>query len=73
DLGQLAAGQYAVTVYLDVNGNHKLDKNFLGIPKEPVGVSNNPKGHMGPPRFDECVFTHGSSEQVIAITLVKAF
>jgi acyl-CoA reductase-like NAD-dependent aldehyde dehydrogenase/uncharacterized protein (DUF2141 family) len=73
DVGPLATGRYAVAVYLDVNGNHKLDQNFLGIPKEPVGASNNPKGHMGPPHFDECAFTHGSDAQVIAITLVKAF
>ncbi|MEO6911051.1 MAG: aldehyde dehydrogenase family protein [Edaphobacter sp.] len=71
DLGPLALGNYAVAVYLDVNGNHKLDKGFLGIPKEPVGASNNPKGHMGPPHFDECSFIHGSDAQVIAITLVK--
>lgn len=71
NLGPLAAGRYAVVVYLDVNGNHKLDKGFLGIPTEPVGASNNPKGHMGPPHFDECSFVHGSDAQVIAITLVK--
>ncbi|MEO6911287.1 MAG: aldehyde dehydrogenase family protein, partial [Edaphobacter sp.] len=71
NLGLLAPGRYAVAVYLDVNGNHKLDKRFLGIPKEPVGASNNPKGHMEPPHFNECSFIHGSEAQVIAITLVK--
>jgi acyl-CoA reductase-like NAD-dependent aldehyde dehydrogenase/uncharacterized protein (DUF2141 family) len=54
DLGSLAPGRYAVVVYLDLNGNRKLDKGFLGIPKEPVGASNNPKGRIGPPHFDEC-------------------
>ncbi len=71
DVGSIPAGRYAVSVYLDVNGNHKLDKSLLGIPKEPVGASNNPKIHMGPPRFDECAFTHGTKAQVIDITLVK--
>jgi acyl-CoA reductase-like NAD-dependent aldehyde dehydrogenase/uncharacterized protein (DUF2141 family) len=70
-LGPLAPGRYAVAVYLDINGNHKLDNRFLGIPKEPVGASNDPKGRMGPPHFDECSFIHGSDAQVIAITLVK--
>jgi hypothetical protein len=26
---------------------------------------------MGPPRFDECSFVHGSIPQVISITLVR--
>lgn len=30
----LAPGAYAVAVYHDENGNEKLDKNFLGVPKE---------------------------------------
>ncbi|MDQ2832516.1 MAG: aldehyde dehydrogenase family protein [Acidobacteriota bacterium] len=64
-------GRYAVAVYLDVNSNRKLDKNLLGIPREPVGVSNNPKPHMGPPRFSECVFTHGPQAQVISVQLIK--
>ncbi len=71
DLGPLAAGRYAVSVYLDLNGNRKLDKGFLGIPKEPVGTSNNPKGHRGPPHFNECSFIHGADTQIIPITLVK--
>jgi uncharacterized protein (DUF2141 family) len=69
DLGRLAPGRYAVSVYVDQNGNHKLDKNWLGIPREPVGASNNPVPRYGPPKFDECSFTHGDSAQVISITL----
>jgi 4,4'-diapolycopenoate synthase len=70
DVGPLAPAQYAVTVYLDANGNGKLDKGFLGIPKEPVGASNNPKGRMGPPSYSECAFEHGSTPQQIQVTLV---
>ena len=70
DVGQLPAGQYAVTVYLDANGNGKLDKGFLGIPKEPVGASNNPKGRMGPPSYKDCAFQHGASAQTVQVTLV---
>lgn len=36
----LVAGDYVVSAYQDVNGNGKLDTNILGIPKEPVGISN---------------------------------
>jgi uncharacterized protein (DUF2141 family) len=35
----LPVGRYAVAVYHDLNDNGKLDKNVLGIPKEPYGFS----------------------------------
>ncbi|MEM6841302.1 MAG: DUF2141 domain-containing protein [Bacteroidota bacterium] len=36
-------GKYAVSIYQDLNANGELDRNFLGIPKEPVGFGNNHK------------------------------
>ena len=47
----LPPGRYAVAAFQDVNGNGKLDKNFLGIPKEPYGFSNGARGNAGPPKF----------------------
>ncbi len=49
-------GEYALMVYYDENGNGRIDKNFIGIPKEPLGFSNQyrPKG---PPRFNRAAFT----------------
>jgi len=67
----LPPGTYAVSVYEDLNDNHKLDHNAIGIPREPVGASNNPKGRFGPPRFSECAFSLGNSAQTIAINVVK--
>jgi len=67
----LPPGIYAVSVYEDLNGNHKLDRNILGIPREPVGASNNPKGRIGPPRFSDCAFRLGAAAQTITITLVR--
>lgn len=71
DLGELPPGRYAVSVYLDENGNHKLDSGFFGIPREPVGASNNPKPRMGPPRFRDCAFELGSASRTISIRLVS--
>jgi uncharacterized protein (DUF2141 family) len=68
----LPPGIYAVTVYEDLNSNHKLDHNLIGIPREPVGVSNNPPARFGPPHFDECSFRLGDAAQTITITLVHA-
>lgn len=45
-------GEYAFSMFHDVNGNSKLDKNFIGIPKEPYAFSNNQKGRFGPPSFN---------------------
>ncbi len=49
-------GIYAIAVYHDVNGNRKFDKNWIGLPKEPFGVSNNPRLRLGPPKFKEAAF-----------------
>ena len=40
--------QYAISVYHDLDNNGELNKNFLGIPTEPYGFSNNPKILTGP-------------------------
>jgi 4,4'-diapolycopenoate synthase len=60
-----------VAAYLDENGNGKLDHNLLGIPREPVGASNNPTGRFGPPRFSDCVFSLSEPSQTISIQLVE--
>jgi len=67
----LPPGRYAVSLYEDLNGNHKLDHNFLGIPREPVGASNNPRGRMGPPRFADCLFEIGSDPKAITVHMVS--
>jgi uncharacterized protein (DUF2141 family) len=53
----LAPGEYAVAVFHDSNGNEEADTNFLGIPTEGVGVSNNALPKMSSPSFDACRFT----------------
>jgi uncharacterized protein (DUF2141 family) len=60
---------YAVAVFHDENSDGKINSNFLGIPKEGVGVSNNAKGHFGPPKFDDAKFSFNSSVQAITISL----
>lgn len=49
-------GIYAVSCFHDINDNKKMDTNFIGIPKEPIGISNDAKGFMGPPRYKEAKF-----------------
>jgi uncharacterized protein (DUF2141 family) len=47
----LAAGTYAVFAMHDEDGDGELDSNFLGIPREGVGVSRDAKGSFGPPSY----------------------
>lgn len=70
-LTDVTPGSYAVTVYHDENGNGKLDTNWIGIPKEPVAVSNNAKGRMGPPKYKDAMFVVGGGEKALAISLIK--
>ena len=53
----LPSKTYAVALYHDSNVNDELDKNFLGIPNEAYGFSNNAKGSFGAPSFDQAEFT----------------
>jgi uncharacterized protein (DUF2141 family) len=52
----LPHGEYAISLFVDSNGNKKIDKNFLGIPKEQYGFSNNVMGRMSAPSFDQAKF-----------------
>jgi uncharacterized protein (DUF2141 family) len=53
----IPAGEYAISAFHDENENKKMDTRIFGIPKEPVGISNNAKGFMGPPKYKDAKFT----------------
>ena len=52
----LPPGGYAAVVLHDENANKKLDRNFLRIPLEGWGMSNNPRAHAAAPEFDRARF-----------------
>lgn len=52
----LPYGNYAVVVLHDLNKDMDMNKNFLGIPIEGYGFSNNVMGKCGPPTFDQASF-----------------
>lgn len=64
----VAPGTHAVAVFHDENGDGKLDTNFLGIPREGVGVSNNKFRSVGPPSWDDAKFTV-NGDLVLNVTL----
>ena len=59
----LTFGEYAISAFHDENKNGKIDTNWLGIPKEGVGASNNAKGKMGPPKYKDAKFQFSSDQQ----------
>ena len=63
----LAPGEYAVSLFHDENSNGKLDRNFIGMPKEGVGASNDARGHMGPPKYDDARFSYEGGVRELTI------
>jgi uncharacterized protein (DUF2141 family) len=58
----LEPGKYSFRYFHDENMNEKLDTNWLGIPKEGFGFSNDPKITFGPPSFEKTLFELEGSE-----------
>ena len=63
-MNNIPAGEYAVSVFHDLNNNGKLDTNAIGIPVEPYGFSNDARGKFGPPKFRNTKFTFKSTREI---------
>ncbi len=61
------ASQCAISVLHDENDNEKMDSNWLGMPKEGIGVSNNVKNRLGPPSFEDAAVTCDGDTLVLSI------
>ena len=66
----LPAGEYAISLYHDVNSDGICNRNFMGIPKEPYGFSNNFKPKFSKPKFKDCKFSLAQNLE-IDIKLIK--
>ena len=58
----VAPGTYAIAAIHDENGNAELDKNFVGIPTEGYGVSNNKTRALSAPKWSEAKFSVAAGE-----------
>ncbi len=65
----LPPGRYAVAAFHDENANGKLDRNFMGIPKEGYGFSNDARGMAGPPKFTAASFQVGGADRAVSLAL----
>lgn len=66
----LPYGAYAISVHHDSNANGKMDTNFIGIPKEPVGLSNGHVPRFGPPKFSKAQIEISEPQFEEAIALI---
>ena len=68
-IDSLVYGEYAVRVFHDENRNGKIDTNFLGIPDEDYGYSNDASGWFGPPSWKNAKFIFNQPEMTININV----
>jgi uncharacterized protein (DUF2141 family) len=66
-IDSLKYGEYAVKVFHDENKNGELDTDFLGIPDEDYGYSNDASGWFGPPSWEKAKFIFNQPELTIRI------
>jgi uncharacterized protein (DUF2141 family) len=66
----LAPGKYALGAFLDENANRDLDRNWLGMPKEPWVLSGNVRLTLPvPPAFGDVSFDYPGGTVVIKAEL----
>jgi uncharacterized protein (DUF2141 family) len=50
----LPGGEYALAIFHDKNSDKICNTNFLGIPKEGYGFTNNFRPKISKPKFSDC-------------------
>jgi uncharacterized protein (DUF2141 family) len=61
----LPAGNYAIAILHDENDDMKMNKTWVGLPKEGYGFSNNVMGTFGPPSYSKAKFNHATGQTTI--------
>jgi uncharacterized protein (DUF2141 family) len=65
----IAPGVYAVVLFHDENGDGKFNRNWIGLPEEGYGFSNDAPAHFHPPRFDEASFSFTGGKLEIPVNI----
>lgn len=66
---QLPLGEYALSVFYDKDDDGEMDTNFIGMPKEPIALSNNAVAKFGPPKYADAVFSLGAEPMIQRISM----
>tara|TARA_R110000796_G_scaffold80435_2_gene178119 strand:- start:1347 stop:1769 length:423 start_codon:yes stop_codon:yes gene_type:complete len=65
----LAPGTYGVKLFQDLDGDGKLGRGPIGIPREPYGFSNDAPVRFGPPSFARAGFDLPAEGATQTVTL----
>jgi uncharacterized protein (DUF2141 family) len=69
DFEAIPPGNYALVVLHDENMNGKFDTNWIGIPKEGYGFSNDAKTSLSAPSFKDASFLYNGKMLEMTISL----
>jgi uncharacterized protein (DUF2141 family) len=69
DFEDIAPGKYALAAVHDENFNGKLDTNWLGVPTEGYGFSNDATAALGPPSFPAASFSYNGENLDLTVDL----
>lgn len=61
--------RFAIAAYHDVNDDSQLNRNVFGVPTERYGFSNDARGKLGPPTFDQAVISLPEAGATIPISI----
>ena len=70
-MSDMPPGKYALEVFHDENGDGKLNRNFLGAPVEPYGISNNVRARYSLPSFADALIAVENTGTEIHIDLAR--
>ena len=56
-ISDLPVGEYAIALYHDINSDKICNKNWIGIPTESYGFSNNVRVIFSSPSFEKTKFS----------------
>ncbi len=57
DIAGVPPGMYAAQAFHDEDDNGRLERSFLGLPREGLGFSRDAPMRFGPPAFDDAAFS----------------
>jgi uncharacterized protein (DUF2141 family) len=64
-IDNLKNAKYAIRFIHDENSNGEMDTNWIGIPNEGYGFSNNAYGFFGPKDFEEWLFDLSDNMEIV--------
>ena len=66
----LVLGAYAIAIHHDENSDGEMNTNFIGLPKEGYGFSNNAKVNFAAPAFEAAAFNLDVGDKSIRLRVV---